>query len=191
MSLAKLNRICSIHKILSFSRSCVHTVPTLALWQRRIDIHCLGQLESVCSLLRCVVWAINKHLVSDNLLPCQRAPPWHSAGDWTLTQTAPHSEYQCCVLRVFIPQLSTRELICHTREYYIHTREYSKVVSIHGKIPVLMICLSNRFPCAPREYDFWVKYTGIKVLYTGMCPHIPVNQRVQFPWQELKVFHDA
>ena len=104
--------------------SCVHTEPTLSKCRIQVDIHCLGQLESVCSLLRCVVWAINKHLVSDNLLPCQRAPPWHSAGDWTLTQTAPRSEYQCCVLRVFIAQLSTRELICHTREYYIHTREY-------------------------------------------------------------------
>ena len=34
-------------------------------------------------------------------------------------------------------------------------------------------------------------YTGIKVPYTGMCPHIPVCQRVRFPWEELKVFHDA
>jgi hypothetical protein len=24
-----------------------------------------------------------------------------------------------------------------------------------------------------------------------MCPHIPVYQRVRFPWQELKVFHDV
>ena len=36
-----------------------------------------------------------------------------------------------------------------------------------------------------------MKYTGIKVTNTGMCPHIPVYQRVRFPWQELKVFHDA
>ena len=36
-----------------------------------------------------------------------------------------------------------------------------------------------------------MKYTGIKVTNTGMCPHIPVYQRVRFPWKELKVFHDA
>ena len=24
-----------------------------------------------------------------------------------------------------------------------------------------------------------------------MCPHIPVYQRVQFPWADLKVFHDV